>query len=410
LLGVAGLLIAAGVGAASLLGPREAPVPDFAVVPTRLRVRVFGVDGLDRAMVEQQRARGELPNLSRLIEGGASWTLDAEPEAVPAIVWTTYATGRGPETHGIRAAGAVRLAGMSTPVSPPGRLAEGLQAAADLLKITRTQPPTAPLRGAKAFWSVAAEKGLGIGVVNWWATWPAEQVDGFLVSDRAFFKLERGGAPDREVYPPEAFETLARIHAGLEGDRAERIDRFQLEAARALRGAAPPDLEAVYLAGLDIETLQQLGQEAAGDLAGLDQRLERVRAHYRFLDARLGELIAAAGDTDVLVLVGDPGRFARRALRPPEGLLVLSGPVVEPGLYGTASGRDLAPTILHLCGLPVSRELEGRVLAAALTSSFQERHPLRWVPSYGRGARERAAPSNFDPQLVEELKALGYIP
>jgi hypothetical protein len=403
-------LIAGGVGAASLLGPHEVPAPEFAVVPTRLRVRVVGVDGLDRAMVEQLRARNELPHLSRLIEGGASWTLAAEPESVPAIVWTTYATGRGPEAHGIRAAGAVRLAGMSSAVSPPGRLAEGLQTAANLLKITRTQPATAPLRGAKAFWSVAAEKGLGVGIVNWWATWPAEPVDGFLVSDRTFFKLERGGPADREVHPPEAFEVLAGILAGLDGDRAERIDRFQLEAARALRGDTPPDLEAVYLAGLDIVTQQQLGQGAAGDLAGLDERLERVRAHYRFLDARLGELTASLGESDVLVLVGDPGRFARRGTRPPEGLLVLLGPVVEPGAYGRATGRDLAPTILHLCGLPVSRELEGEVLQGALTRSFRERYPLRYVPSYGRRSRERAAPSSFDPQLVEELKALGYIP
>lgn len=410
LLAAAALLIAAGVGAVSLLVPEDAPAPDFAVVPTRLHVRVLGVDGLDLGMVEQLRARGELTNLSRLIEGGASWTLAAEPEAVPAIVWTTYATGRGPAAHGIRAAGAVRLAGMSAPVSPPGRLAEGLRAAADLLKITRTQPATAPLRGSKAFWSVAAEKGLGVGIVNWWATWPAEEVAGFLVSDRAFFKLERGGPADREVHPPEAFEVLAGVLARLEGRRAERIDRFQLEAARRLRGSTAPDLEAVYLAGLDIVTLQQLGQEAAGDLAGLDARLEQVRNHYRFFDARLGELMDSLGEADVVMLVGDPGRFARRAPRTPEGLLVLSGPVVEPGAYGTATGRDIAPTILYLCGLPVSDELEGEALVGALAGEFRERHPLRHVSSYGRGARERATPSSFDPQLVEELKALGYIP
>jgi hypothetical protein len=120
--------------------------------------------------------------------------------------------------------------------------------------------------------------------------------------------------------------------------------------------------------------------------------------------------VASLGERDVLLLIGDPGRFARRAQEPPQGLLALSGPVVVPGEYGVAGGRDLAPTILHLCGLPVSRELEGEPLVAALGDDFLRQHPLRFVASYGERTRDRAAPSSFDPQLVEELKALGYIP
>ena len=86
------------------------------------------------------------------------------------------ATGRGPEAHGIRSARRAAAAGHEPPVAlaGDGRFAAALGAATDLLRLTRTEPPTAVLRGVKAFWNVASEKGLRVGVVNWWATWPAD--------------------------------------------------------------------------------------------------------------------------------------------------------------------------------------------------------------------------------------------
>ena len=102
----------------------------------------------------------------------------------------------------------------------------------DLVRITRAQPATAALRSVKAFWNVASEKGLRVGVVNWWASWPADPVNGWLVSDRAAFKLEKGGPADREVYPPEAFEGLRSLLDASEPERARRLDLFHLAAAR----------------------------------------------------------------------------------------------------------------------------------------------------------------------------------
>jgi hypothetical protein len=262
----------------------------------------------------------------------------------------------------------------------------------------------------KTFWNVASEKGLRVGVVTWWATWPAEPVNGYVVSDRAFFRVERGGAPDREVYPPDAFDRirpLAAPTAGEDNDRARRLDGFQVAASRLLRGAAPPDIETLYLPGLDIFTTQQMG--AASDLASLEERLAAVRAYYRFLDALIAEVAADRGPQDVLVLIGDPGRLAREGEEHPSGTLVLQGGPVHGGDLGTASERDVAPTLLHLAGLPSSRELEGRILEEALEPAFRAAHPVREVPTFGRRPVSRATGSPFDRDVLEELKSLGYI-
>ena len=400
-----------GAGAWLASGPAAAP-PDYAVVPTGLRVRVLALDGLERRMAQKLMADGELPALAALSASGARATLRAEPERVPAIVWTTIATGRGPEAHGIESAEARRVAGLRTPVRLDGErspFVSALGAATDLLRVTRTQPASAALRSVKAFWNVASDKGLRVGVVNWWATWPADPVNGYLVTDRALFKLEKGGAFDREAHPPEAFDRLRLLVVSPEAERTRRLDAFHVGAARVLRADTPPDLEALYLPGLDIFTMQQLGEAPASDLAALDTKLAAVRAHYRFLDGLIGQVVASLATSEVLLLVGDPGRLARSGASTPEGLLILAGGPVVAGDLGVASERDVAPTVLHLLGLPKSRELGGRVLDAALSPAFRRDHPVREVEAYGRRPVSGAAESAFDKDVLEELKSLGYI-
>ena len=412
LIAAALLLGGAVAGAAYLSASDGRAAPDFAVVPTGVRIRVLGLDGLDPRMAEQMIARGEMPRLRALLAEGAHGLLRAEPEQVPAIVWTTIATGRGPEAHGIRSTGARRLPGMRVPMPLTGddAFARALGTATDLLRLGRAQPATSVLRGAKTFWNVASEKGLRVGAVNWWATWPADAVNGYVVTERALFKVEKLGAFERETAPPEIFPRLRplAVSAAAAPDRPRAIDEFAVAASRLLRGTVPPDVEAVYLPGLDIATMQHVGESGAADLAGLDARLDAVRAYYRFVDGLVGEVVDATDPADTLMVIGDPGRLARRS-GTAEGILVLRGGPVHPGDLGPVSERDIAPTVLHLAGLPASRELEGRVLEAALSPAFRGAHPVRTVASYGRRAPGRPAESAFDRDMLEELRALGYV-
>ena len=107
--------------------------------------------------------------------------------------------------------------------------------------------------------------------------------------------------------------------------------------------------------------------------------------------------------------MGDPGRYARSTGDETEGLVVLAGRPVQGGDLGVVSSRDIAPTVLHLAGLPASAALDGRVLEAALSPSFLAAHPVRRVATYGRRPPARAAGSAFDRDVLEELRSLGYI-
>ena len=93
-----------------------------------------------------------------------------------------------------------------------------------------------------------------------------------------------------------------------------------------------------------------------------------------------------------------------------EGLVVLSGPSVQPGVTLSAGIEDVAPTLLYLLGEPVPTELEGRVLLEAINPALLERRP----PEYEEAAEIEAGRTEEyaagESALVEErLRGLGYI-
>ncbi|MFZ2055110.1 MAG: alkaline phosphatase family protein [Candidatus Aminicenantales bacterium] len=90
---------------------------------------------------------------------------------------------------------------------------------------------------------------------------------------------------------------------------------------------------------------------------------------------------------------------------PPDGILVMIGPDVKPGLRIEASVFDIAPTILHLKGLPVGADMDGKPLLESLTVARPVRTTLY--------TRMRHQPAKENPELdkkkLEELRSLGYI-
>ena len=318
---------------------------------------------------------------------------------MPAIVWTTIATGRGPEAHGILSADTRRLTGLRTPVSldaKTGTLASALGRATDLLRLTRSQP-----RGRRAAQREdLLERGLGEG---------AARRRRELVGDLA----GRGG------------ERLARERPRGVQDREGRTGRPRGPSSRGIRGATAARLPARARSGAPPRPLppRRRARAARGRRRGPRRGLPARARHRHDAAARRGArerprgarrqarrgacavplrrqprsppTVAELAANEVLVLVGDPGRLARGGRGAGRGAARARRAAVEPGDFGTVSERDIAPTVLHLLGLPRSRELDGQVLEAALNELFRRDHPVRTVDSYGRRppSRPPTAPS-----------------
>ncbi|MEO8075328.1 MAG: alkaline phosphatase family protein, partial [Acidobacteriota bacterium] len=441
---IAGIL--AFAGAASLLvvtAPRdrrdETGAP-LSVVSSGLRVRLIAIDGFDPDVFAELANAGRLPALARAFSSSRARLEHGDHDGSagerrdPARVWTTVATGQPPDVHGVRGLETRRIAGLQgiVPTREPSRLGAAIRTATDLLRLSRPAIASGSERREKTMWEVAADAGLRTAVVNWWATWPAAETGGVVLSDRAALRLDIGGALDAEIAPADLYERLharwpsireaaarraAAAWAGLpEADeevhpilsRSAELDAIQLTLAREV-STPEPDLAAVYLAGLDIAQHALLGQTDSGAAPGASRvaaRLQALRDYYVFLDRLLTDTLQPSAD-DLVIVVTEPGRVGANA----DGLMGIAGRAARSGADVSGRITDVMPTVLHALGVPISRDLAGAPLNGLFSADFTRRYPVRQVASYGRPAAKSADRKGqpLDQEMIDRLRSLGYV-
>ena len=215
-------------------------------MPAGLRLRVIAIDGFDARIFEELSSSNRVPALTATLQGTR---VRLEPRAGddgdPARVWTTVATGQPPDVHGVQGLETRRVAGMkgSVAIAQPSPLGRAIRGATDLVRLTRPAIASGTERRAKTFWEVAAEAGLRTTVVNWWATWPAAQDAGIVLSDRATLRLERGGPLDAEIAPASLYEPLRQqwpeIKSRATAEATSALDRPADDVARHPRAICP---------------------------------------------------------------------------------------------------------------------------------------------------------------------------
>ncbi len=422
---------AAGAGAQALGRPAR-----------RARVVLVGLDGADWNLIDPLLARGRLPNLKRILERGSSARLRTLTPVLSPVLWTSIATGKRPEKHGI----------------------------VDFLATSRETgekiPVTSNLRRARPLWHILGDHGLRSNVVAWWATWPAEPLRGFLVSDRVAYQLfgleENRDEAAGKTYPPELYARIRALvrspdevgdaeverfipelrRAGLAKRYPDLIRDFRalLASARSYTDIAlmllreePADFSAVYLEGIDTSShlFMRYRPPRPADVSEAEARWfgRVVDRYYEHEDEVLGRLMAAAGPEATIVVCSDHG-FRSDRNRPPGdarigggraaewhrkyGILALAGPeVARAPRLEDASLLDLAPTLLALYDLPAGEDMDGRLLEATLRPEFLKEHPPRSIATYEPAVLERVAEdpiaSAADVAIRQKLAALGYL-
>lgn len=111
-------------------------------------------------------------------------------------------------------------------------------------------------------------------------------------------------------------------------------------------------------------------------------------------------LFATNGKTVTEQIRGDSGSHRR------EGIFIASGPAVRRHARVTGANlMDLAPTILHLTGLPVKSEMDGRVLTEILETPV----PVRYEDDQIGLVEEAGLSLDETAEVEERLRSLGYL-
>jgi predicted AlkP superfamily phosphohydrolase/phosphomutase len=449
------LVLAAGAGVVVPLALRPTPGPAPSPVPLSLepvrplrRVTLVGIDGLSPDFAREGALRGRLPALARMLRRGAHAPLATlSPTQAPPL-WTTVVTGVLPRDHGVKSFSSYRLVGSATPFEllPRGIVVGALERAG---LISRRQL-TAAARRRRALWNALNAFGIQTGVVRLWGTHPAERVQGFMLSNY-FHLLQRDKARlAASLFPPDLVQEAAARAVSPDGvdpalvaqfvdlsveaagdrldwrtellDKALAPDLTYERAGRVLRAAYDPPFFATYFYGLDVvghAFLRYARPDEFGDVGEPQlRRYGRVVERYAaFLDERLGALAQEQHADEVLILISTHGMrptplwrtvLARLLGRDapsgshegaPPGLLAMAGDGVRAGAVADgASLLDVAPTILYLMGLPVGRDMEGRILTELLDEAFTRAHPVTFIPSYESLAVSATA-EPFEPGL-----------
>jgi predicted AlkP superfamily phosphohydrolase/phosphomutase len=403
----------------------------------------IGLDGLDWELVDRLAAEGTMPNWKRLTEEGWSGRLASFLPLLSPILWTTAATGVTPDVHRVLDFQEVDPAtGLKVPISGASR-------------------------AVPALWNLASAAGKKVGVVGFWATHPAEEVNGFFVSDRASPLLFERPSLSGVAYPAGLESGVAQVIARdgmvLDEEVARFVDVPRGEIAKALAersttGRSPhpvaglarilgatrishriardlydrerPDLLALYLEGTDeighlfaSYSSPKLACVSDTDVARYGKTVER---YYAVVDRLLGQWMRRAKEDGGTLLVSSDHGFKWGADRPcgftsaswataafwhrPEGVIAAWGARVKPSRErGSAKMLDVAPTVLALLGVPADRRMTGTSPADAFRDVAVPRREDVFSQVAVRRLSAAATTRSEADEYARKLLALGYI-
>jgi predicted AlkP superfamily phosphohydrolase/phosphomutase/Tfp pilus assembly protein PilF len=402
------------------------------------KLLLVGWDSADWQIINPLLEQGRMPALNHLINNGVMGNLATMEPIISPMLWNSIATGKRPDKHGIL--------GFIEP-DPDNRY---------------IRPFTSTSRKCKALWNILTQREMTSQVVAWFAGHPAEPIRGTCVSE-LFQKAT--GALDQPwiikpgtVHPPELAESLAalRVHPGeLEANMilpfvpdAAKVDQSKDKhlatlarmlaetisvhsAATELLEHQPWDFAAIYYDAIDhlSHAFMQFHPPRLKEVIENDFELYKnvVSCCYQFHDLMLGRLIQLAGPDAHVMVISDHGFYSDH-LRPrgipdepsgptvchrPFGIFCMSGPGIQKDhrIYG-AGILDIAPTVLTLFGLPVGRDMDGKVLAQAFDQPPEIERISSWEDVPGESGMhpvERRRDPLEAQEAINQLVALGYM-
>jgi len=385
-----------------MAGPLHSQAQD---TPRKPRVIVVGVNGAEWDIIRPLLVRGEMPNLAGVIERGVSGKLRTVSAPNCPKVYSVFETSTPPEENGIT-----------------GFVVQGTTASTAMLKRT-------PL------WSLLSENGVTVGMANVPATFPAVPVNGYMISgmltrgknceDGLLCSPKLSEVLGGDAVYPKSLEAELEANVGdflidcarmpgmkdLLGQEEKAVGEWLAQVSRTRDQQAKLFDYLLMTHQTDFTFLVQSCEDRVGHWlypiqpfnVGYNSKLHNLQVNafpdqYRALDRVLGTVLKHVDENTILLIISDHGIKPLREMESHlahrdhagstpiiakhdfedgddiPGLFIALGPGIRKGVRVmglSMSVYDIAPTILHIYGVPAPKQMKGRVLTEIFESAAE---------------------------------------
>ena len=128
---------------------------------SNIKILIIGIDGATLSVITPLIKDGKLPQFQKLMEEGAYGIMKSQKPMFSPALWTSFITGKDRKIHGIEL--------FTMPRNSNSKQEGAMVNSND--------------RRSLALWNILGPFGKTVGFIGWWASWPAEKVNGWIISD-----------------------------------------------------------------------------------------------------------------------------------------------------------------------------------------------------------------------------------
>ncbi len=402
------------------------------------KVLLIGWDAADWKLIWPLIAKGQMPALKKLIERGVYGNMGTMDPPYSPMLWSSVATGKTPDKHGVH--GFIEI----------------------MPNLKGIRPVTVNSRSAKALWNILHHEGYKSNVVGWWPSFPAEPINGTIVSDK-FQKVkinpkEKSPIVNETIHPesltkdihdlrmfpweiteahilpflPKAAEIDQEKDKGLQSFAKIMAENTSVHAASTfVMREKEWDFTAVYYDLIDhfCHAFMKFHPPKQGAIPQnlFDIYKDAVIGAYRYQDMMLERTLELVDKDTTVIVMSDHGFESghKRILKMPKypaapalehrqfGIFVAAGPNIKQNEKVFGLGLiDIAPTILNIFDLPIGKDMDGK----PALDIFKEIKIPKYIDSwedvegdFGQHKSVEAEDQLSDDETMQQLVELGYI-
>lgn len=401
---------------------------------------LIGWDAADWKVIWPLLAKGQMPALKKMIEKGVYGNMSTMNPPYSPMLWSTVATGKTPDKHGVLGFLEIRP------------------------DLNGVQPVTVNSRKSRALWNIFHNQGLKSNLIGWWPSFPAEPINGIVVSDK-FQKVnkdirKKSPIPKGSVHPENYLNDIRDLRMfpqevteshilpfipkanNINTKESKSLITFSkilaenvsvhCAATHAMRNS-DWDFMAVYYDAIDhfCHAFMKFYPPKLEDIPEDKYEIYKdvVSSAYRFQDMMLERMMDLAGEDTTIIVMSDHGYESgnKRILKMPKyqaapalehrqfGIFVASGPKIKKNQKVFGLGLiDVAPTILHLHNLPIGNDMDGKVALDIFIDPKIPKYIESWEKvegDFGEHINSENSESSIlnNQEALEQLIELGYI-